>query len=72
MTTWLVCKRCKIQEAILPTTPIIGCQTCGAARYAVNDDGQPMVIFSKIHDFDSWDDNDVGQSPRGLPATNAC
>jgi len=55
MTTWLVCKRCEIQEAILPTTPIVGCTSCGAARYAVNDEGQPMFLWSKIDDFDKWE-----------------
>lgn len=57
MTTWLACKRCGTKEAILPTTPIVGCQTCGAARYAVNDDGQPMLLWSKIDEFDKWEEN---------------
>ena len=55
MTTWLVCKRCKIEEPITPTTPIVGCQRCGDPRYAVNDDGQPMFLYSKIDEFDKWD-----------------
>jgi hypothetical protein len=64
MTSWLVCKRCRVEEAILPTTPIVGCPTCGDPRYAVNDEGQPLLIWSKIHDFDSWDSDGAGQSPR--------
>lgn len=63
MTTWLVCKRCEVQEAILPTTPIVGCTWCGAPRYAVNDDGEPMIIWSKINDFEKWDSEGVWHCP---------
>lgn len=61
MTTWLVCKHCKTEEPILAETPIVGCNVCGAARYAINDDGQPMLLFSKIHDFNSWEEETAGQ-----------
>lgn len=54
MTTWLVCKRCDVKEALLATTPVVGCQSCGAPRYAVNDDGDPMLVYSKIEDWDNW------------------
>ena len=56
MTTWLVCKRCDVKEALLPATPIVGCQTCGAPRFAENDDGQPMAVFSEVGNFESWGD----------------
>ncbi len=57
MTTFLVCKRCEVQEAILPTTPIVGCVWCGAPRYAVNDDGQPMILWSAGSDVTDWSES---------------
>jgi hypothetical protein len=62
MTTWLVCKRCKSEEPILPSTPIVGCNVCGEPRYAVNDDGYPMVLWSKVADFDRWEVNPASGS----------
>lgn len=59
MATWLVCKRCRIEEPILADTPIVGCNRCGEPRYAVNDNGQPMLLWSKIHDFDSWEEDET-------------
>jgi len=56
MTTWLHCKRCDVKEAIQPHTPIVGCHACGEPRYAVDDDGKPMWLFSKVHDFENWED----------------
>lgn len=58
MTTWLLCKSCKTKEAILPTTPIVGCGRCGEPRYAVNDDGRPMILWSKVADFDAHEEPD--------------
>jgi hypothetical protein len=55
MTSWLVCKRCGVKEAILPCTKLSGCTTCGEARFAENDDGEPMVIWSVPQNPDSFD-----------------
>ncbi len=52
MTTWLVCKNCQIKEALLATSPTFlkGCEVCGDARFAEDDEGRPMILWSVPQD----------------------
>ena len=55
MRTWLVCKRCGTKEWLQPHTELVGCPDCSAPRFAENDGGDPMFIFSELDDLTSWD-----------------
>lgn len=54
MTTWLVCRECGTKEWLQGHTPIVGCIECDAPRHAINQDGEPMVLWSAISDPDDW------------------
>lgn len=54
MTTFLVCgKGCGKEEYVEGTVPQ-PCPLCGSARYAENERGEPMVIWSDIGDPNNW------------------
>lgn len=54
MVTWLVCKTCGEKEWLQSHTPIVHCKKCGAPRYAENDEGQPMILWSHPVDPAKW------------------
>jgi hypothetical protein len=41
---YLVCRKCGTREVVLSYTKIIGCNRCGAPRFAEYDDGVPAFI----------------------------
>jgi len=52
---WLVCKKCGAKEFVQQETTFGPCPVCGGSpRYAENDHGQPMFVFSGPFDFEDW------------------
>jgi predicted nucleic-acid-binding Zn-ribbon protein len=54
MATWLVCKECGVKEWLQPHTPLTHCPKCRAPRFAEDDAGQPMVLWSAPLDPNVW------------------
>lgn len=51
---WLVCKTCGIKEAILEQTRFVACTECGAARFAEDDAGRALVVWSVPQNPEKW------------------
>ncbi|MBS0175494.1 MAG: hypothetical protein JSR64_15745 [Nitrospira sp.] len=57
MTTYLRCLRCETKQVLLSEQDLKdGCPSCGSAQSAENERGEPLVLFSKILDFNKWED----------------
>lgn len=54
MTCWLVCKKCGVKEWVQDRTKFVHCPTCKEPRYAEDDEGRPMVVWSVPQDHDKW------------------
>lgn len=56
MPTFLVCRKCQTKEWLQARTPIVHCPTCLSARYAEDEAGKPMILWSELCDPCSWGD----------------
>lgn len=51
----LVCHNCGTWEWRREWVTFDGCPLCGDARYAENENGEPLVLISCSTDIESWD-----------------
>jgi len=45
--TWLVCPRCANRSLWIEGTTPRGCNLCGSWRYAEDDEGKPVIMWSE-------------------------
>lgn len=59
MQCWLRCGQCGTKELLLASTKFDGgCLHCGGGpRFAEDDEGKPMIVWSGTDDLTKWDDN---------------
>lgn len=56
MRCWLRCPHCGTRELVQSTTEFGRCPECkGGPRFAENDEGQPVFVWSAGHDLTIWD-----------------
>ena len=54
---WLECPKCGVKEWLQVNTrlPLEGCPQCGTARFAVDDNGIPHVVWANIGNPTKWE-----------------
>lgn len=57
MRCWLRCPHCGAKELVQPETTFGACPECGGGpRFAEDDIGSPMLVWSDLDDVTSWDE----------------
>lgn len=51
---YLICEICGERETITNETEFVHCHTCRAPRYAKNEEGKDVVVFTNIQVKDKW------------------
>ncbi len=54
MAHWLVCHRCEIKEPINEYTITYGCPKCSAPKFAEDDEGHPLLVWTNNDNFEDW------------------
>lgn len=58
MRAWLVCPHCGTKELIQDQTVFGACPECkGGPRYAKDDDGNDVLVWSGFEDITKWDES---------------
>lgn len=55
MPVWIVCRKCGDKEWVQSHTPFVHCQKCQAPRFAEDDSGRPLIVWSEYQDPDKWE-----------------
>lgn len=58
---YLVCPNCQVKE-VINSSNFGGCKVCGEARYAEDENGNCLIMWSTLNDtnnFDIWTGEEV-------------